>query len=245
MQSGLRILFVPPAEPCMGAPGCAPLTAAVVVRPRCGVAGIGSKRFWRSGDWSGVTGLKPIPPTDVCVDGNTAATFRANDGTRLRLPSRALVRLSDCATPMYISASCSAVLNVTTWGSNSTNLVGRGLTRTPYIRSRPCGTPARWRPSWHLHCFFLRGISSETAVQPKMADNIESSRNATAKETINVEEPHEKPAVEHGVLVDKEGMNDAFKGESLEHSMGPWEAAKSHPMACFWAFFMCFTIVSP
>ncbi|KAJ9143770.1 putative Hexose carrier protein [Pleurostoma richardsiae] len=76
-----------------------------------------------------------------------------------------------------------------------------------------------------------------------MADNIESSRNATAKETINVEEPHEKPAVEHGVLVDKEGMNDAFKGESLEHSMGPWEAAKSHPMACFWAFFMCFTII--
>ena len=74
-----------------------------------------------------------------------------------------------------------------------------------------------------------------------MSDAIESSLNATAKETTDVE----KPVAQHSVLVDKEAMNDAFQGEIQEHAMGPWEAAKSHPMACFWAFFMCFTIVSP
>lgn len=39
-------------------------------------------------------------------------------------------------------------------------------------------------------------------------------------------------------------MHDAFDGENREHEMGVWEAAKSHPWACFWAFVMCFTIVS-
>lgn len=39
-------------------------------------------------------------------------------------------------------------------------------------------------------------------------------------------------------------MNDAFDGENREHEMGVWEAAKSHPWACLWAFTMCFTIVS-
>lgn len=38
-------------------------------------------------------------------------------------------------------------------------------------------------------------------------------------------------------------MGDAFDGENREHEMGVWEAAKSHPWACLWAFVMCFTIV--
>ncbi|KAJ5150936.1 uncharacterized protein N7482_010188 [Penicillium canariense] len=38
-------------------------------------------------------------------------------------------------------------------------------------------------------------------------------------------------------------MNDAFEGENQEHAMGVWEAVKSHPWACLWAFTMCFTIV--
>lgn len=51
--------------------------------------------------------------------------------------------------------------------------------------------------------------------------------------------------LEHAeVLVDKDLMNDAFEGENREHEMGMWEAAKQHPMACFWAFTFCFTIVS-
>ncbi|KAK6856609.1 hypothetical protein PG995_006796 [Apiospora arundinis] len=38
-------------------------------------------------------------------------------------------------------------------------------------------------------------------------------------------------------------MNDAFDGENHEHSQGLWQSVKSHPMACMWAFIMCFTIV--
>lgn len=78
-----------------------------------------------------------------------------------------------------------------------------------------------------------------------MSGPIEPSLDAAGGDTIDVEEHQEKSVPGHDVLIDKEIMNDAFKGESLEHSMGPWEAAKSHPKACFWAFFMCFTIVSP
>jgi len=37
---------------------------------------------------------------------------------------------------------------------------------------------------------------------------------------------------------------DAYDGENREHAQGTWEAFKSHPWACFWAFLMCFTIVS-
>lgn len=45
------------------------------------------------------------------------------------------------------------------------------------------------------------------------------------------------------VLVDKQLMNNAFEGENREHEEGVWESAKAHPMACFWAFVFCFTIV--
>jgi SP family general alpha glucoside:H+ symporter-like MFS transporter len=47
------------------------------------------------------------------------------------------------------------------------------------------------------------------------------------------------------VMADKELMSDAFNAETREHEMGLWEAVKDHPMACFWAFIFCFTIVSP
>ncbi|KAK1564075.1 alpha glucoside transporter [Colletotrichum navitas] len=45
------------------------------------------------------------------------------------------------------------------------------------------------------------------------------------------------------VLTDADFMNDAFDGENEEHKQGLWEAAKTHPKACFWAFIVCFTIV--
>ncbi|EFX04092.1 maltose permease [Grosmannia clavigera kw1407] len=45
------------------------------------------------------------------------------------------------------------------------------------------------------------------------------------------------------VLANADLMNDAFDGENREHEMGAWEAFKSHPWACLWAFIMCFTIV--
>jgi SP family general alpha glucoside:H+ symporter-like MFS transporter len=51
--------------------------------------------------------------------------------------------------------------------------------------------------------------------------------------------------VQHSeVLVNQDLMNDALDGENREHEMGVWAAVKKHPWACFWAFTMCFTIVS-
>jgi SP family general alpha glucoside:H+ symporter-like MFS transporter len=51
--------------------------------------------------------------------------------------------------------------------------------------------------------------------------------------------------VQHSeVLVNQDLMNDALDGENREHQMGVWDAVKKHPWACFWAFTMCFTIVS-
>ncbi len=46
-------------------------------------------------------------------------------------------------------------------------------------------------------------------------------------------------------MVNPDLMSDAFHGENREHEMGMWEAFKNYPMGCFWAFIMCFTIVSP
>jgi SP family general alpha glucoside:H+ symporter-like MFS transporter len=45
------------------------------------------------------------------------------------------------------------------------------------------------------------------------------------------------------VLVNQDLLTAAYDGENREHDMGPWEAVKLHPMACFWAFIFCFTIV--
>ncbi|KAF1980283.1 general substrate transporter [Bimuria novae-zelandiae CBS 107.79] len=45
------------------------------------------------------------------------------------------------------------------------------------------------------------------------------------------------------LLVDTELMKQAFDAENAEHEVTAWQAVKSHPMACFWAFLMCFTIV--
>jgi SP family general alpha glucoside:H+ symporter-like MFS transporter len=42
----------------------------------------------------------------------------------------------------------------------------------------------------------------------------------------------------------KEHTNNAVDAENREHEMGMWEAAKTYPWACLWAFIMCFTIVS-
>jgi MFS transporter, SP family, general alpha glucoside:H+ symporter len=46
------------------------------------------------------------------------------------------------------------------------------------------------------------------------------------------------------VLANQDLLYEAYEGEKREHAMGLWEAAKTHPKACLWAFIMCFTIVS-
>lgn len=50
-------------------------------------------------------------------------------------------------------------------------------------------------------------------------------------------------AIHHEVLGDKETLSHAYEAENREHDMGLWEAFKTYPWACFWAFLMCFTIV--
>lgn len=63
-------------------------------------------------------------------------------------------------------------------------------------------------------------------------------------EKVDYEDLKEHNVYHSEVLVNKDLMVNAFDGENREHEMGVWEAAKAHPMACFWAFIMCFTIVS-
>jgi SP family general alpha glucoside:H+ symporter-like MFS transporter len=46
------------------------------------------------------------------------------------------------------------------------------------------------------------------------------------------------------VLANQDLFNDAIEAENAEHAMDMWSAAKKHPVACLWAFLMCFTIVS-
>ena len=64
-------------------------------------------------------------------------------------------------------------------------------------------------------------------------------------EDEKVNDLKEKNIQHSEILVNRDLMGDAFEGENREHELGLWEAFKSHPMACFWAFTMCFTIVSP
>ena len=45
------------------------------------------------------------------------------------------------------------------------------------------------------------------------------------------------------VLDDKDLMTDAQNAENRDHEMTMFQAIKDHPMACFWAFVFCFTIV--
>ena len=85
-----------------------------------------------------------------------------------------------------------------------------------------------------------------------MASNIPEpktgvSQEDTPRETTPPQDevPAEKKDILHSeVLTNANLMNDAFDGENREHEQGLWESAKNHPWACFWAFIMCFTIVS-
>ena len=61
---------------------------------------------------------------------------------------------------------------------------------------------------------------------------------------VSVKDLKEHNAFHSEVLVDQDLMNNAFEAETKEHQQGVWDAVKSHPMACFWAFLFCFTIVS-
>lgn len=57
-------------------------------------------------------------------------------------------------------------------------------------------------------------------------------------------ELNDQGVVQHETLSDKELLQASYEAETRENEMGVWEAVKDHPMACFWAFVFCFTIVS-
>ena len=66
-----------------------------------------------------------------------------------------------------------------------------------------------------------------------------------AHTAVDTDELQKRNILQSEVLVDANLMSNAYDAENREHEMGVWEAVKTHPMACFWAFIFCFTIVSP
>lgn len=79
-----------------------------------------------------------------------------------------------------------------------------------------------------------------------MSGGLDEKVNPAVEDTGKVDyvDHHEKNAM-HSELLDDDLMRNAFAAENAEHEITAWQAVKSHPMACFWAFLMCFTIVSP
>jgi MFS transporter, SP family, general alpha glucoside:H+ symporter len=75
--------------------------------------------------------------------------------------------------------------------------------------------------------------------------SIDQKNEAHNAAPVNAQDLEEKNGLHSEILVNPELMNDAFDGENREHEMGMWAAVKTHPKACFWAFIMSFTIVSP
>lgn len=79
-----------------------------------------------------------------------------------------------------------------------------------------------------------------------MSSAVEETKTEGAvgvKTEIQPNVDHSEKLDHHEVLTNKDLMNEAIERENEEHEMGVWEAAKSHPKACIWAFIFCFTIV--
>lgn len=78
-----------------------------------------------------------------------------------------------------------------------------------------------------------------------MSGTVEPKHDATKADMAVDTDELEKHNIHHSeILVDANLMSHAFDAENREHEMGVWEAVKTHPKACFWAFIFCFTIVS-
>jgi SP family general alpha glucoside:H+ symporter-like MFS transporter len=74
-----------------------------------------------------------------------------------------------------------------------------------------------------------------------MSSGVDTKGNVGEVEKHEVN--NEKHYLNSGLLADQDLLAAAYEGENREHAMGAWEAVKLHPMACFWAFIFCFTIV--
>lgn len=70
---------------------------------------------------------------------------------------------------------------------------------------------------------------SSTGIEPKRQD-------------VDVQALKEKDTLHSEVLVDKNLMSNAFEGENAEHKETVWQAAKTHKMACLWAFVSYLTL---
>ncbi|PYH80993.1 general substrate transporter [Aspergillus uvarum CBS 121591] len=68
-----------------------------------------------------------------------------------------------------------------------------------------------------------------------MSTDVEKSKDELRGEHVDIDHVELKQ--------NSDFMREAFDAENREHEMGVWEAAKTHPWACLWAFIMCFTIV--
>lgn len=76
------------------------------------------------------------------------------------------------------------------------------------------------------------------------SEKVEPTAAVHNDDLVGIETLKEHNIHNSNVLVDKDLMLGAYDAENREHTEGVWEAAKAHPMACIWAFIMCFTIVS-
>lgn len=100
-------------------------------------------------------------------------------------------------------------------------------------------------------------LFSSTTLRPRNGHSVMSSTEPTGKNVTSLQDEKDlhhsdeklPGHVEHAdifrddVLRSNDLMNEAFEGENREHDESIWAAVKSHPMACLWAFIMCFTIV--
>ncbi|KAF2856942.1 general substrate transporter [Plenodomus tracheiphilus IPT5] len=76
-----------------------------------------------------------------------------------------------------------------------------------------------------------------------MSGFTDSKLDATHVDHVGGVLSEKKEHSEAELYEDKNGMTDAENAEAREHNMSLLEAVKDHPMACFWAFIFCFTIV--
>ncbi|KAF2641561.1 maltose permease [Massarina eburnea CBS 473.64] len=80
-----------------------------------------------------------------------------------------------------------------------------------------------------------------------MAGTLDQKHDPTHVEPVSpsgdLDELEKRNIQQSEILVDANLMSNAYDAENREHAMTVTQAVKTHPMACFWAFIFCFTIV--
>ncbi|ORY09151.1 maltose permease [Clohesyomyces aquaticus] len=76
-----------------------------------------------------------------------------------------------------------------------------------------------------------------------MSTGIDEKMDPTRAHSVEADELQKRNVHQSEILVDAQLMTNAYEAENREHEMGVCDVVKTHPMACFWAFIFCFTIV--